>query len=133
MPSQTKLSKSHRDDRPLGRIVIYTKKIEQMADYYSKHFGFSVSRTEGDRILELKPPVSAASILLHPASAKQKEGQALVKLVFDVEDVTAFCEAASGARLKFGKIHQADGYVFANPKDPSGNSVQVSSRAFAQG
>lgn len=118
---------------PLGRIVIYTKKIEQMSEFYSRHFGFSVSCNEGDRILELKPQTIGASILLHPASAKQKEGQALVKLVFDVEDVTAFCEAASVAGLKFGKIHQANGYVFANAKDPSGNSVQVSSRAFAQG
>lgn len=55
-----------------------------------------------------------------------------MKLVFDVKDVAAFCEAASRNGLTFGKIHQADGYVFANTKDPSGNSVQVSSRAFAQ-
>ncbi len=115
---------------PLGRIVIYTKKIEQMAEFYSKNFGFSFCRTEGDRIFELQPQTTGVSILLHPASAKQKEGQVLVKLVFDVEDVPAFCEAAIGNGLKFGKIHQADGYEFANAKDPSGNSVQVSSRAF---
>lgn len=114
----------------LGRIIIYTRKIEQMAEFYSKHFGFSFLRAEGDRIFELKPQASGISILLHPASAKQKEGQSLVKLVFDVEDVAAFCEAASGNGLKFGKIHQAGGYCFANAKDPSGNSVQVSSRAF---
>lgn len=116
---------------PLGRIVIYTKKIEQMAEFYAKHFGFSVSCVEGDRIIELMPQASGSAILLHPASAKQKEGQALVKLVFDVEDVAAFCAASSHNGLRFGKIHQADGYVFANTKDPSGNSVQVSSRAFA--
>lgn len=115
---------------PLGRIVIYTKKIEQMAEFYSKHFGFSLLRAEGDRIFELRPQVTGVSILLHPASARQKEGQSLVKLVFDVEDVAAFCEAARGNGLTFGKVHQADGYVFANAKDPAGNSVQVSSRAF---
>ncbi|MGB3315199.1 MAG: VOC family protein, partial [Albidovulum sp.] len=117
---------------PLGRIVIYTKKTAQMAEFYTKHFGFSISRAKGDRILELKPQAAGVSILLHPASVRQKEGQALVKLVFDVEDVVAFCEAARGKGLKFGKIHQADGYVFANAKDPAGNSVQVSSRAFVQ-
>lgn len=115
----------------LGRIVIYTKKIEQMAEFYCRHFGFSVHQAEGDRIVELRPRGEGVSILLHPASAKQKEGHALVKLVFDVEDVAAFCEAARGDGLTFGKIHKADGYVFANAKDPSGNSVQVSSRAFA--
>lgn len=117
---------------PLGRIVIYTKKIEQMAEFYAEHFGSSVSRAEGYRITELKPQATGSTILLHPASTKQKEGQVLVKLVFDVKDVAAFCEAASGKGLKFGKFHQADGYVFANTKDPSGNPIQVSSRAFAQ-
>lgn len=115
----------------LGRLVIYTKKIEQMTEFYCKHFGFSLHQAEGDRIIELKPRASGVSILLHPASARQKEGQALVKLVFDVKDVAEFCEAAKGNGLTFGKIHQADGYVFANAKDPSGNSVQVSSRAFS--
>jgi catechol 2,3-dioxygenase-like lactoylglutathione lyase family enzyme len=57
---------------PLGRIVIYTKKIEQMAQFYSRHFGFSLNRAEGDRILELTPQATGVSILLHPASAKQK-------------------------------------------------------------
>lgn len=115
---------------PLGRIVIYTKKMEQMADFYAKHFGYSISSTEGDRIIELIPHDTGAAILLHPASARQKEGQVLVKLVFDVEDVAAFCETSKSKGLRFGKIHQADGYVFANAKDPSGNSIQVSGRAF---
>lgn len=116
---------------PLGRIVIYTKKIEQMAEFYAKHFGFMVSHIKGDRIVELTPPGPGAAILLHPASAKQKEGQALVKLVFDVQNVPEFCAAAERGGLQFGKIHQASGYTFANAKDPGGNSVQVSSRAFA--
>ncbi|OUD08492.1 glyoxalase [Marivivens niveibacter] len=114
----------------LGRLVIYTSKIDQMADFYAKFFGFSVVRAEGDRIIELHPQTSGMSLLLHPAAAKQKEGQVLVKLVFDVEDVSAFCEATRADGLDFGKIHKADGYEFANAKDPSKNSIQVSSRAF---
>ena len=114
----------------LGRLVIYTSKIDQMAHFYAKHFGFSVLRAEGDRIVELKAQTSGVSLLLHPAAAKQKEGQVLVKLVFDVENVSAFCEAAKADGLDFGKIHQAGGYEFANAKDPSKNSIQVSSRAF---
>lgn len=116
----------------LGRLVIYTKKIDQMADFYASHFGFSVSRTEDDRVVELKPQASGMAILLHPATSKQKEGQVLVKLVFDVEDVPAFCDAARAKGLGFGKVHQANGYTFSNAKDPSNNSIQVSSRAFAE-
>lgn len=118
---------------PLGRIVIYTRKTEEMAAFYARHFGFSVLRIEGDRIVELKAQDAGISILLHPASKRQKEGQALVKLVFDVQDVKGFCENARSRGLKFGKIHQGDGYEFANAKDPSGNSVQVSGRAFVHG
>ena len=114
----------------LGRLVIYTSKIDQMADFYAKHFDFSVLRAEDDRIVELRAQNSGLTLLLHPAAAKQKQGQALVKLVFDVEDVSAFCEAARADGLVFGKIHRADGYEFANAKDPSRNSIQVSSRAF---
>lgn len=116
----------------LGRILIYTKQVEEMAAFYARHFGYSVLRQQGDRLIQLTPNTNGIAILLHPASAKQKQGQVLVKLVFDVEDVPAFCETSSAKGLNFGKIHHADGYVFANAKDPSGNPIQVSSRAFSQ-
>jgi len=117
---------------PLGRLVIYTKKTEAMVAFYAKHFGFSALRVDGDRIVELVPQETGISILLHPASARQTEGQVLVKLVFDVQDVREFCANAKNNGLDFGKIHRGDGYEFANAKDPSGNSVQVSSRAFSR-
>ena len=115
----------------LGRLVVYTRRIDEMAEFYSRFFGFSVVRLENDRIVELSPKNGGMTILLHPAAAKQKEGQVLVKLVFDVEDVPAFCKAAEANGLVFGKIHEAAGYSFANAKDPAKNSIQVSSRAFS--
>lgn len=115
----------------LGRIIIYTKKIDQMAAFYADHFGYTERRAEGDRIVELVPQGGGAALMLHPASAGQKEGQVLVKLVFDVEDVPGFCAAAKAKGLAFGKIHEAGGYCFANAKDPSNNAIQVSSRAYA--
>ncbi|WP_417273887.1 VOC family protein [Celeribacter halophilus] len=116
----------------LGRLVIYTRKIDEMAAFYARHFGFSVRRSATDRIVELTPKTSGATILLHPLSASQKEGQVLVKLVFDVEDVEDFCRTAQSNGLTFGKIHKTDSYAFANAKDPSRNSIQISSRASAQ-
>jgi len=35
-----------------------------------------------------------------------------------------------GSGVQFGAIHQANGYCFANAKDPDNNSVSVSSRAY---
>ena len=68
--------------------------------------------------------------MIHPAGKAQKRGQSLVKLVFDVEDLEAFCTQSGSNGLDLGPIHQADGYQFANAKDPSGNSISISSRAF---
>lgn len=116
----------------LGRIIIYTKKLEDVAAFYCKHFGFHAHRHAGDRIVELVASEGGANILLHPMSEGRKDGQTLVKLVFDVEDVDDFCHAAAEQGLVFGAIHQADGYSFANAKDPANNSVSVSSRCFAR-
>ncbi len=114
----------------LGRIILYTKKVDEVAAFYCTHFGFEELRLEGDRIVELVAPDGGANILLHPMSGGRKDGQTLVKLVFDVEDVEGFCAAAKDRGLIFGAIHKADGYCFANAKDPAKNSVSVSSRAF---
>ena len=116
----------------LGRLIIYTKRLEELASFYCKHFGYEVLRLEGDRIVELVAQDVGANILLHPAGAGRKEGQTLVKLVFDVEDVETFCKRSEERGLTFGPIHKADGYCFANAKDPAKNSISVSSRAFVQ-
>lgn len=109
----------------LGRIILYVKDVGQSASFYVAHFGFEVRREEGDRIVELVNPQGGASLLLHPTARSQKTGQSTIKLVFDVEDVETF---VAQSKLKFGTIHKADGYSFANAKDIDGNSVQVSGR-----
>lgn len=115
----------------LGYIVIYTKRTQEMIDFYSRYFGYTAHQRPDDRIVELRPQGLGTMLLLHPASKGQKEGQSLVKFVFDVENVEEFCRRAGETGLAFGPIHKGDGYTFANTKDPSNNSVSVSSRAFA--
>lgn len=115
---------------PLNRITLYVRDVEESAGFYAKHFGFEVFREEGDRIVELTHPDGGASLMLHPAAKSQKMGQVLVKLVFDVEDVAAFCAARAKEGLSFGSLHKGEDYVFANAKDPDKNSISVSSRAF---
>lgn len=68
--------------------------------------------------------------MLYQAGKAQKTGQSTVKLVFDVEDVAPFSEKCAAAGLEFGALHHADGYVLANARDPSGNPISISSRAF---
>ena len=114
----------------LTGILIYTKQMDAMASFYQRHFGFVATQGDGDRLIELKSPVHGLIISLHPAAKSQKEGQVLVKLVFAVEDVSAFCETSRRNGLEFGAVHKADGYEFANAKDPAKNSICISSRAF---
>lgn len=114
----------------ITRLILYTKRMDEMARFYARHFGYTASQVPGDRIVELVPQSGGAHLLLHPAAKGLREGQVAVKLVFDVPDVPAFCTQAADQGLEFGPIHQADGYQFANAKDPSNNSISVSSRAF---
>ena len=114
----------------LNRLLIYARDVEATALFYEKHFGFKRMQLPGDRIVELVAQDGGANILLHPAAKSQKSGgQTIVKLSFDVEDVGAFCARSAENGLEFGPVHEADGYSFANAKDPCLNSISVSSRA----
>jgi catechol 2,3-dioxygenase-like lactoylglutathione lyase family enzyme len=104
--------------------------VDRSAVFFSTHFGFTALDDPSDRITELVPTEGGSRIMLHKAGKGQKFGQVLVKLVFDVEDIPGFCKDAKSKGLNFGSIHEADGYTFANAKDPDGNSIQISSRAF---
>ena len=115
----------------LGRILLYVHDIESVAEFYSFHFGFRIRRAEGDRIVELESSDGAGcNIMLHPLGRGRKAGQTLAKLVFDVPDVAAFCARAAERGLDFGAMHSGGGYEFANAKDPAGNAISISSRAF---
>ena len=128
------MTEQHQTDRPpavLGRILLYVHDIEVVAEFYALHFGFRIHREEGDRVVELESSSGAGNnIMLHPLGRGRKSGQTIAKLVFDVLDVEAFCARADEHGLKFGAIHKGDGYIFANAKDPAGNSISISSRAF---
>ena len=114
----------------LNRVLLYAKDVERTVRFYEKFFGFVSLRLDGDRIVELVNPMGGARLMVHAASKGQRQGQTLVKLVFDVEDVEAFSERCRVDGLDFGKVHHAEGYRFANAKDPANNPVSISSRAF---
>ena len=114
----------------LNRIVLYARDVERTVAFYERHFGFQALRLEGDRIVELVASNGGANIMIHAAAKGVRTGQVTVKLVFDTEDVSGFCETSARSGLVFGAAHAADGYSYANAKDPCGNNIQVSSRAF---
>jgi catechol 2,3-dioxygenase-like lactoylglutathione lyase family enzyme len=111
-------------------VVLYAKDLETTIEFYKKHFGFNDLRHHGDRIVELVNEAGGGRIMVHQAARAVRQGQAAVKLVFAIEDVAGFCAARATEGLEFGQVHHADGYVYANARDPSGNPISVSSRAF---
>lgn len=115
---------------PLGTIVVYARDMQKTAAFYSEHFGLQITGDEIEGLIELRATDGGAGILIHQAAKSVKLGQVGVKLSFHVEDVPSFAARAAERGLKFGAIHQAHGYQFANAKDPDNNSVSISSRAF---
>ena len=116
---------------PLARLTLYTRKMGEMVAFYGHHFGYTAWGAPDDRIVELRPPGAGVVLNLHPMAKGQKPGQVLVKLGFEVDDVEAFVAHAAKNGLIFGKPFKGDGYLFANARDPAGNSISVTSRGAA--
>ena len=117
-------------DAILGTIIIYAKDTQKSATFYSKYFGFQTTGEVVEGLIELHAPGLGAGILIHQAAKSMKLGQVGVKLSFHVQEIEKFIQTAKDQGLEFGPIHQANGYSFANAKDPDNNSVSISSRSF---
>ncbi len=114
----------------LNTILLYAKNMLATAKFYQKYFGFISTGEVVEGLIELKSHNGGANILIHQAAKSIKLGQVGVKLMFDVEDIEQFKKESAAQGLKFGTTHQANGYSFANTKDPDKNSVAISSRAY---
>lgn len=114
----------------LGTIIIYARDMKKTAAFYREHFGFQTTGEVHEGLIELHANHGGAAILIHQAAKSVKLGQVGVKLSFHVQDVAAFALAAAAKGLQFGAIHTANGYQFANAKDPDKNSISISSRAY---
>jgi predicted enzyme related to lactoylglutathione lyase len=111
----------------IARVILYVRNIPKVAGFYERHFAMRALPSERKDWLELSNDSHGCTIALHQASAAQKSGAAM-KIVFAVTDVPGFKKKAGKAGLRFGTVHAAEGFEFANAKDPAGNSIQISSR-----
>lgn len=114
---------------PSSQVMLYANDPVKTCAFYERHFGFMPSE-ESQGVVELHHPRGGLILLVHRAAKSLKGNQARVKLVFDVENLEAFRSRALVNGLEFGPIHQAQGYGFANSKDPDGNGVSISSRVY---
>ncbi len=114
----------------LNAILIYARDMRRTADFYQRFFGFTGDAEVVEGIIELTAPGGGARLMIHQAAKSVKLGQVGVKLIFDIQDIEGFKQQCAALGLEFGSTHHANGYSFANAKDPDKNSVSISSRAF---
>lgn len=114
----------------IGRIILYAQDVDAMVAFYAHHFGFRARTMLGEAITELAPVEGGAMLLIQKSSADHAHGQSILELVFDVVDVDDFVARAVERGLPFSSVVQAEGYRYARTKDPNGNTISVSSRAF---
>ena len=117
-------------DAIFNSVTIYARDMQKTADFYRTFFGFLGSNEIVEGLILLTSPNSGAGIAILQAAKGVKLGQVGVKLSFAVRDVEAFKLESERRGLKFGSTHLANGYSFANAKDPDKNSVSISSRAY---
>ena len=109
------------------RIILYVQEIPKVARFYERYFGMKALPSENKAWLELASDAGGCVLALHQASRAQKGGAAM-KIVFGVPDVRGFVAECEREGLKFGPVHEAGEFLFANVKDPAGNPVQISNR-----
>ncbi len=114
----------------ISRILLYVRDLQQVADFYVRHFGFVERPRRSDDLIELKSSGGDFSLLLHQASKGHRIGQSCVKIIFDVDDIEEFKKISLKKGLEFGMTYKGDGYEFANARDPAKNPIQISRRAF---
>jgi len=114
----------------LNKIMLYAKDMKKMSLFYEKYFEFKARVDDDKKLIELTSPHGGSTLLIHQAGKGVKEGQACIKLIFDVRNVENFRNKCIADGLNFGSVHTADGYLFSNVKDPGKNTIQISSRAF---
>jgi predicted enzyme related to lactoylglutathione lyase len=117
-------------DAIFNSVVIYARDMQRTTEFYRKFFGFTTTGQTIEGLIDLTSPNGGLHIRVHQAAKSVKLGQAGVKLSFAVRDVEAFKAKSKKLGLEFGPTHLANGYSFANAKDPDKNSVSISSRAY---
>lgn len=111
----------------VSRVILFVKEVSRVSAFYQRHFGMKPLPGHEPGWVELSSGKRGCNIALHKAAAGRKGGAA-VKVVFGVADVRAFVAERAADGLRFGPIHSAGDFEFANAKDPAGHSIQVSSR-----
>lgn len=116
----------------ISRIILYVRDVPGVAAFYQKHFDMTPAGPPEKGWQELCTPGGGCNLALHQAPmASRDRGRSPAKIAFGVADVHATKKRLGAQGLKFGKVHEFNGFAFANARDPEGNPIQISSRGIA--
>ena len=116
----------------ISRIVLYVRDVPGAVAFYEKYFGMTPTGPPEKGWQELSTPGGGCNLALHQALMTSRErGRSPAKIVFGVTDVHAAKKQMAARGLKFGKVHEVNGFAFANARDPEGNPIQISSQGMA--
>jgi catechol 2,3-dioxygenase-like lactoylglutathione lyase family enzyme len=112
----------------ISRIILFVRDIPVVAAFYQRHFGLHPVDTGEKGWLELSA-AGGSNLALHQATTTSRDrGRSPTKIVFEMRDIHAAVSEFRAQGLKFGKVHEVNGFAFANARDPEGNPIQISSR-----
>ncbi|MHA3772386.1 VOC family protein [Verrucomicrobiota bacterium sgz303538] len=111
----------------ISRIILFVQDVPKVAAFYQLHFGLQPINSDEDGWLELE--AGGCNLALHRGKLPPGERACSpAKVVFAVSDVHEAVKRYAASGLKFGKVHEWNGFAFADTKDPEGNPIQISSR-----
>ena len=115
----------------ISRIILFVADLPKVAAFYQQHFDLEPVEAAEDGWIELA--AGGCNLALHRGKLPPRaSSHSPAKIVFAVSDVRAEVERLARVGLKFGKVHDWNGFSFADTKDPEGNPIQLSSRGVAK-
>ena len=108
------------------RIILFTDKVENLANFYSTNLGFKIKEISQDKKwIDISTGGFFIGIHFKKISNASKRQ---TKLVFYCADVNGAREELLKKGVKMGKLHISKEIVFSDGLDLAGNSFQISNR-----
>lgn len=113
----------------LARVIIFTRDVGRLADFYTSTFGLEVVGEADSGWTELT--AGGCNLAFHKYSGAAESGEKAdngIKFVFGAKDVTAERSRLEGLGIEMSKIFEFGDIRMCDGSDPDGNRFQISSR-----
>ena len=110
----------------LARVIIFTRDVGRLVDFYTSHFGLKVGGEPDEGWTELN--AGGCNLAFHKTSETRGDNDPGIKFVFGSDDVPAEKLRLEGLGIKMSKVFEFGDIRMCDGRDPDGNRFQISSR-----